>query len=201
MVVQGIVISLLISVGKTSLLQRFVCKKFSPQLKTTVGADFHTRNVDVGDKSAAVQIWDTAGQERYQSLCFNFYKGSECCFIVYDVTSAESFEALPKWHSEFLKRINTEKRKFPFVVLGNKHDLKEKRVISKEQGQRWANSVGAEFFETSAKDMTGVEEAFMKAVNMVFNYSSKTVEVKNNKEKESTKLHNIPERSKDGCPC
>lgn len=87
------------------------------------------------------------------------------------------------------------------MLLGNKCDLKEKRAVSKEQGQRWANSMGAAFFETSAKDMTGVEEAFMKAVNMVFNNEATAIEAKHNKNKESMKLNNLPSQKQDGCSC
>eukprot|EP00826_Nyctotherus_ovalis_P049026 TRINITY_DN5855_c0_g2_i3.p1 TRINITY_DN5855_c0_g2~~TRINITY_DN5855_c0_g2_i3.p1 ORF type:complete len:150 (+),score=52.86 TRINITY_DN5855_c0_g2_i3:73-522(+) len=111
---------------------------------------------------------DTAGQERYQSLGSNFYKGSECCFLVYDITNAKSFEALDNWRAEFLKTSGSKcPDSFPFIVLGNKCDKEEERKVDREKGKEWAKSNAVAFFETSAKDCIEVEEAFMKAIEVV----------------------------------
>ena len=77
------------NVGKTCLLQQFVNKQFSMSYKTTVGADFLSKEVTVEDESVTLQIWDTAGQERYQGLGGAFYKGSDCCVLVFDLTDMQ----------------------------------------------------------------------------------------------------------------
>lgn len=77
------------NVGKTSLLQQFVNKQFSMSYKATVGADFLSKEVSVDGETATLQIWDTAGQERFKSIGGAFYKGSDCCVIVFDVTDRE----------------------------------------------------------------------------------------------------------------
>ncbi|KAH2036608.1 hypothetical protein KXW85_002061 [Aspergillus fumigatus] len=77
-------------VGKTSLMNQYVNKKFSASYKATIGADFLTKEVLVDDRL----IWDTAGQERFQSLGVAFYRGADCCVLVYDVNNSKSFEAL-----------------------------------------------------------------------------------------------------------
>ena len=98
-----------------------------------------------------LQLWDTAGQERFQSLGVAFYRGADCCVLVYDVNNAKSFEALDSWRDEFLIQASPrDPANFPFVrtpllrsslgtwtdkaiqvVLGNKIDLEEsKRVAS-----------------------------------------------------------------------
>jgi len=75
-------------VGKTSLLDMFNNKKFSKSHKPTIGADFLKKKVELPDgRIASLQMWDTAGQERFQALCASFYRGSDCCVIVYDVTN------------------------------------------------------------------------------------------------------------------
>jgi GTPase SAR1 family protein len=72
------------------------------------------------------QLWDTAGQERFQSLGVAFYRGADCCVLVYDVNSAKSFETLDSWRDEFLIQASPhDPENFPFVVLGNKIDVEE----------------------------------------------------------------------------
>lgn len=78
------------------------------------------------------QLWDTAGQERFQSLGVAFYRGADCCVLVYDVNNARSFEQLDGWRDEFLIQASPhDPENFPFVVLGNKIDVEEsKRQVS-----------------------------------------------------------------------
>jgi Ras-related protein Rab-7A len=85
------------AVGKTSLIQQFEHEKFSDSFKPTIGADFSNKELELGGKSVILQIWDTAGQERFQSLSSAFYRGADCCCLVYDITSRDSFEAIGVW--------------------------------------------------------------------------------------------------------
>ena len=78
-------------VGKTSLIQMFEHAKFNQSFKPTIGADFSNKEMIVEDRQVTLQIWDTAGQERFQSLGSAFYRGADCCVIVYDVTNLTSF--------------------------------------------------------------------------------------------------------------
>lgn len=76
------------------------------------------------------QIWDTAGQERFQSLGVAFYRGADCCVLVFDVTQPSTFKTLDSWRDEFLIQASPrDPENFPFVVLGNKIDL-ENRAVS-----------------------------------------------------------------------
>ncbi|OCT57983.1 hypothetical protein XELAEV_18002852mg [Xenopus laevis] len=75
------------------------------------------------------QIWDTAGTERFQSLGAALYRGTDCCLLVFDVSSPNSFHALDNWHREFLVQADpVSPGSFPFVVIGNKTDLEERQV-------------------------------------------------------------------------
>lgn len=79
-------------------------------------------------RSSCIQLWDTAGQERFQSLGVAFYRGADCCVLVYDVNSAKSFETLDSWRDEFLIQASPhDPENFPFVVLGNKIDMEENK--------------------------------------------------------------------------
>uniref|UniRef100_A0A0C9S6D6 TSA: Wollemia nobilis Ref_Wollemi_Transcript_15115_1345 transcribed RNA sequence n=1 Tax=Wollemia nobilis TaxID=56998 RepID=A0A0C9S6D6_9CONI len=151
-------------VGKTSLMNQYVNKKFSNQYKATIGADFLTKEVQVEDRLVTMQIWDTAGQERFQSLGVAFYRGADCCALVYDVNNMKSFDNLDNWREEFLIQANpADPENFPFVVLGNKIDVDggHSRVVSEKKAKAWCASKGnIPYFETSAKEDLNVEKTF-----------------------------------------
>ncbi|KAM0790696.1 hypothetical protein ACM66B_004554 [Microbotryomycetes sp. NB124-2] len=153
-------------VGKTSLMNQYVNKRFSNQYKATIGADFLTKEVMVDDRLVTMQLWDTAGQERFQSLGVAFYRGADCCVLVYDVNSSKSFETLDSWRDEFLVQASPrDPENFPFVVIGNKIDVEEgKRQVSQKRAMTWCQSKGnIPYFETSAKEAINVEQAFQAA--------------------------------------
>ncbi|KAL8131427.1 hypothetical protein AgCh_007385 [Apium graveolens] len=110
-------------------------------------------------------IWDTAGQERFQSLGVAFYRGADCCVLVYDVNVMRSFDTLENWHEEFLKQANpADPKTFPFILLGNKIDIDggNSRVVSEKKAKDWCASKGnIPYFETSAKEDYNVDAAFL----------------------------------------
>lgn len=128
-----------------------------------------------------IKIWDTAGQERFQyvlrvlfflkitllniyfrSLGVAFYRGADCCVLVYDVNVAKTFDNLDSWRDEFLIQASPrDPDSFPFVVLGNKIDMEGSRVVSTKKAQSWCQNHGnIPYFETSAKEAINVEQAF-----------------------------------------
>ncbi|WEW60989.1 Ypt/Rab-type GTPase Rab7 [Emydomyces testavorans] len=140
-----------------------VNKKYSASYKATIGADYLTKEVLVDDRLVTMQLWDTAGQERFQSLGVAFYRGADCCVLVYDVNNSKSFENLDSWRDEFLIQASPrDPESFPFVVLGNKVDVDEsKRMISTKRASTYCQSKGnIPYFETSAKEAINVEQAF-----------------------------------------
>lgn len=119
---------------------------------------------DIEQTWPSPQIWDTAGQERFQSLGVAFYRGADCCVLVYDVNSTKSFESLDNWRDEFLVQASPpDPDNFPFVVLGNKVDMEggNSRSVTEKAAKTWCESKGAiPYFETSAKEDYNVEAAF-----------------------------------------
>ncbi|XP_010555332.1 PREDICTED: ras-related protein RABG2-like isoform X2 [Tarenaya hassleriana] len=125
-------------VGKTSLMNQYVYNKFNRQYKATIGADFVTKELHVGEKPVTLQIWDTAGQERFHSLGSAFYRGADCCVLIYDVNALKTFESLNNWHDEFLKQ------------------------VADKRATEWCGSKGGiPYYETSAKENMNVDEAFL----------------------------------------
>ncbi|KAF2589928.1 hypothetical protein F2Q70_00040361 [Brassica cretica] len=163
-------------VGKTSLMNqicgslngslcRYVSNKFSQQYKATIGADFVTKELQIDDRLVTLQIWDTAGQERFQSLGVAFYRGADCCVLVYDVNYLKSFDSLDNWHEEFLKQASPrDPTAFPFILLGNKVDIDggNSRVVSEKKAREWCAQKGNIcYYETSAKEDYNVDESFL----------------------------------------
>jgi len=154
------------SVGKTSIFHRYVKNEFPNAYKATIGADFTSKHVTFENrKDVVLQIWDTAGQERYMSLGQSFFRGSDVCILVYDITDRGSFDALTTWYRRFLQGVgvtseSAKKSGFIFVLIGNKSDLQEKRQVSRELAERFSEEKGFVFFETSAKDGTLIKNVF-----------------------------------------
>ena len=160
------------SVGKTSLLCRYTSGTFSGDYRTTVGADFISSKIDIDEKKYGLQVWDTAGQERYQSIGAAFYRGSDCCLVVFDITNRKSFESVSNWMELFLNQGEiVRKENFPFVIIGNKCDRITEREVSREEAESFCQKRGIGYFETSAKEGVGIAEAFeyvaRKGVSMI----------------------------------
>ncbi|CAN8232517.1 unnamed protein product [Cochlearia groenlandica] len=152
-------------VGKTSLINRYIDKDFKKVYKNTYGFDYKTKELSIGDEGVTLNIWDTAGQERFKSITHNFYRDADCCVLVYDVNVLQTFKSLDKWHDEFIKEVNpSTSGKFPFVLVGNKIDVKEghSRVVPKKKAKEWCELNGKiNYFETSTKEDINVDEAFL----------------------------------------
>jgi Ras-related protein Rab-7A len=150
-------------VGKTSLMNRYVNNRFSNQYKATIGADFLTKELSINNRLITLQIWDTAGQERFQSLGVAFYRGADCCVIVFDITKEQTFSSVEKWRDEFLLQANVNPETFPIVLLGNKADVPPTdRVVSHRRALAYAVKHQLSYFETSAKNGSNVDAAFHK---------------------------------------
>lgn len=145
-------------VGKSCLLLRFADDTYTESYITTIGVDFKIRTVEIDGKTIKLQIWDTAGQERFRTITSSYYRGAHGIIVVYDVTDAESFNNVKQWLHEIDRYASENVNK---LLVGNKSDLASKRAVSFEQGQEFASSLGIDFVETSAKNSTNVEKAFM----------------------------------------
>eukprot|EP00929_Paragymnodinium_shiwhaense_P016927 TRINITY_DN12567_c0_g3_i1.p1 TRINITY_DN12567_c0_g3~~TRINITY_DN12567_c0_g3_i1.p1 ORF type:complete len:228 (-),score=82.17 TRINITY_DN12567_c0_g3_i1:301-984(-) len=164
-------------VGKTSLMNQFVNKKFTNS-KATIGADFVTKELMIDDKAVTLQIWDTAGQERFQSLEVAFYRGADCCVLVYDITQQNSFEALESWRDECLKQARPKDAdNFPFGVIGNKSDLEPERKVTDARARQWCSLTNdIPFYETSAATAQNVEQAFVEIARQALKKEDKAAE-------------------------
>ncbi|KIH89133.1 hypothetical protein SPBR_08986 [Sporothrix brasiliensis 5110] len=182
-------------VGKTSLMNQYVSrlakllwtrasffvpeevnKKFSASYKATIGADFLTREVPVNDQQVTMQ-----------SLGVAFYRGADCCVLVFDVNNAKSFEAIEGWRDEFLVQASPrDPDNFPFVVLGNKIDVEESKRVAHD----------IPYFETSAKEAINVEQAFEVIAKNALQQESEEFP---GEYQDPINIH--IENDRDSCPC
>ncbi|VDL70170.1 unnamed protein product [Nippostrongylus brasiliensis] len=152
------------SVGKSSLLLRFVDDTFDQTYPSTIGIDFKIRTVNVDGSVIKLQIWDTAGQEKFRTLASSYYRGSHGIFIVFDITNEKTFHNIPYWLNNVERFANSNVIKF---LVGNKSDLESMRQISTCDAQNFATEHDMHFLETSAKSSENVEQAFLEIVREI----------------------------------
>ncbi|XP_065887491.1 ras-related protein Rab-6A-like [Dysidea avara] len=145
------------SVGKTSIMTRFMYDSFDNTYQATIGIDFLSKTMYLGDRTVRLQLWDTAGQERFRSLIPSFIKDSTVAIVVYDITNGNSFQQTNKW----IEDVRAERGNEVIIMLvGNKTDLADGRQVSMEDGGKKAKELNVMFIETSAKAGYNVKQLF-----------------------------------------
>jgi Ras-related protein Rab-6A len=147
------------SVGKTSIITRFMYDKFDNNYQATIGIDFLSKTMYLEDRTVRLQLWDTAGQERFRSLIPSYIRDSSVAVVVYDVINRTSFLSTSKWIDDVR---NERGNDVILVLVGNKTDQAEKRQVSIEEGEAKAKEHGIMFIETSAKAGFNVKALFRK---------------------------------------
>lgn len=145
-------------VGKSCLLLRFADDTYTESYISTIGVDFKIRTIELEGKTIKLQIWDTAGQERFRTITSSYYRGAHGIIVVYDVTDMESFNNVKTWLNEIDKYATDKVNK---LLVGNKCDLVVKKVVDFQTAKDFADQLEIPFLETSAKNATNVEQAFM----------------------------------------
>eukprot|EP00211_Chloroparvula_japonica_P015686 CAMPEP_0119137560 /NCGR_PEP_ID=MMETSP1310-20130426/23868_1 /TAXON_ID=464262 /ORGANISM="Genus nov. species nov., Strain RCC2339" /LENGTH=196 /DNA_ID=CAMNT_0007128663 /DNA_START=84 /DNA_END=671 /DNA_ORIENTATION=+ len=147
------------SVGKTSILTSFLYDNFFTSYQATIGIDFLSKVMYLDDRTIRLQLWDTAGQERFRSLIPSYIRDSSVAIVVYDITKRQTFLNTSKW----IEDVQMERGNDVIIMLvGNKTDLEEKRMVTVEEGEQMAKKLGIMFIEASAKSGFNVKTLFRK---------------------------------------
>jgi Ras-related protein Rab-6A len=150
------------SVGKTSIITRFMYDTFDSTYQATIGIDFLSKTMYLEDRTVRLQLWDTAGQERFRSLIPSYIRDSSVAIIVYDITNRSSFINTAKWIDD----VRSERGNDVIMMLvGNKTDLADKRQVSIEEGEAKAKEYDIMFIETSAKAGFNIKALFRKVAS------------------------------------
>ncbi|KAJ8363409.1 hypothetical protein SKAU_G00122400 [Synaphobranchus kaupii] len=188
------------SVGKTSFLFRYADDSFTSAFVSTVGIDFKVKTVYRNDKRVKLQIWDTAGQERYRTITTAYYRGAMGFLLMYDITNQDSFNAVQDWATQ-IKTYSWDNAQV--ILVGNKSDLEDDRLVPSEEGQRLADELGFQFFEASAKDNINVKQVFERLVDVICEKMNESMDgepspVANHR---APTLQDTPPENQGGCAC
>jgi small GTP-binding protein len=182
-------------VGKSCLIVRYADNQFNERHISTIGVDFKIKNIEHQQKKIKLQIWDTAGQERFKTLTASYYRGANGVIVVFDLTDENSFNNLKNWFGEVEKHCSDN---IPRLLIGNKSDLTQKRVVEQKVAMEYAASLGIPYIETSAKDTLNVDDAFLKMVEEI---GSKRDSIAPNKKDDTVVVRGNQPNSQNGCNC
>ena len=159
------------SVGKTSIINKFLRDSFDPNESNTIGAFYDSFTEERGNQIIEIQLWDTAGQEQYRSLGPVYYRGASGAIIVFDLTNQDSFKSLNNWVKTF-RSVSGENS--VIVVAGNKSDLVESRAVLASEAKQWAQENSASYIETSAKTGEGIRVLFNELITTLEHLNADT---------------------------
>ena len=186
-------------VGKSCFILRFTDNIFQEIYLATVGIDFKIKTETINNKQYKLFLYDTTGQEKYKSIALNIIKNAQGIILMYDITDRKSFESIPDW----IKSVKDAKgSNFPMILLGNKLDKEDVRVIKEEEGKELADEYKIKFFETSNKTGTNIQEAGMALVNEILkinNLENRENSMSNNNTRLSIKNTKVKKDSKRCC--
>ncbi|MFW9897770.1 MAG: GTP-binding protein [Candidatus Thorarchaeota archaeon] len=154
------------AVGKTSMVHRFVEDKFETDYKGTIGTSIMKKECEFEGLKSKVRfvIWDLAGQSQFKRVRYSYVANAEAGILVFDVTRRDTFENIKLWYDESIEI----SKDIALILVGNKIDLEDSRVISTAEGEELAKKLGLGYIETSAKTGENIEDAFrMLALQIV----------------------------------
>jgi Ras-related protein Rab-2A len=152
-------------VGKSCLLLQFTDKRFENLHDITIGVEFGSRTINIGNEAIKLQIWDTAGQASFRSITRSYYRGAVGALLVFDITRRETYMNIQQWLDDVVRYCNTP---ITFVLVGNKTDLEHMRTVSKEEAEEFVRKNGGTYIETSAKSNDEVDNAFINVAREIY---------------------------------
>ena len=191
-------------VGKSCLTTQAVRNNFEEFYTATVGFEFLTFNMRINNNVLKLQIWDTCGQEVYKSLISNFYRNSSLALILYAINNRDSFLHAETWLNDLKNQANPNVKVF---LVGNKSDLENERVISKEEGEKFKEEKKLDrFIETSAKTGENARSALLEAAKLLYkDYLKAKQNLANGEDvdenNKGNKLERKPEKNKNKKGC
>eukprot|EP00123_Amoebidium_parasiticum_P019369 comp24769_c0_seq1/m.46876 comp24769_c0_seq1/g.46876 ORF comp24769_c0_seq1/g.46876 comp24769_c0_seq1/m.46876 type:complete len:185 (-) comp24769_c0_seq1:612-1166(-) len=151
-------------VGKSALTVQFVQGIFVEKYDPTI-EDSYRKQVEVDGQQCMLEILDTAGTEQFTAMRDLYMKNGQGFALVYSITAQSTFNDLEDLKEQILRVKDTDK--VPMVLVGNKCDLEDERVVGKDTGNARAKNWGCVFIEASAKNKLNVSEVFFSLVRQI----------------------------------
>ena len=139
---------------------------------SSIGVDFKSKQIEIDDRLIKMQIWDTAGHEKFRTITTSYYKSAHAIIILYDITELSSFEHIKNWMEEIEKFGKPGVLK---IIVGNKKDLEDKRQVSKEMAECFAEKNRIKYMEVSAKNNINIEDLFTHIVKTLLEKHLKNI--------------------------
>ena len=152
------------AVGKTSLIKKFINNEYDPTSISTIGIEFFQKEIVINNKNYPLKIMDSGGQERYHAILPSYFRNVDGIIFVFDLTNNNSFESLTNW-----LKMADDNGEFKSILVGNKVDLKGIREVKEEDINKFREKNSLEYFETSSKDGTNVNEIFRRITELLIN--------------------------------
>ena len=153
------------TVGKTNFIKKYVENKFNESYFASTGIDLITTSIKIEGKSFKIQIWDTAGQEKYRAMTKNLFLKTQGIVIIFDISNETSFINLKSWMNDIKEECSAD---IPMILVGNKLDLEDKRVIDKERAMEFAKNEKLEYIETSSKTGENINKALSLIIEKIY---------------------------------
>lgn len=150
-------------VGKSSIVSRFIDSDFDCDMIGTVGINFKNKTLNIDGVAAHLQVWDTAGEERFWSITPSYCRNADGVILIYDITDSKTFDGVQFWS----RKVNEHSPNVQRMLLGNKLDMDNERVISEDSGKEAAERMGSPFFEVSAMTGHNIDQAFMALATVI----------------------------------
>ena len=148
-------------VGKSSLLLRYTDDRFDSGNNLTIGVEFGTKIININNKTTVkAQIWDTSGQESFRSIVRAYYRNCAIVILVFDITNRKTYKSIDYWINDFKKNTNNNIDNIELILIGNKSDMKNDRMVSFSEAFSKAADYGIDYIETSNKNNVNVKDAF-----------------------------------------
>lgn len=135
-------------VGKTSIVLRLKDIPLTPCTDPTIGVDFSKYSLNLSNMEINFKVWDVSGQERYRAIVSSYFCGADGFILVFSLNNIESFYGLNDW-IRIIKENGPSGA--PIVLVGNKSDDTESRVVEKEEAQKFAKEHNFHYIESSCK--------------------------------------------------
>ena len=183
------------SVGKSSIINRYVENNFDYNFVSTLGVDFRKKIININGENIRLKIWDTAGQEKFRSIQKQYYRNSDGILLVFDVTKFDTFNVLEEWINSIKNQTSND---IIVVLVGNKIDLNNK-VISDDDIKNFANDNKFKYFLTSAATGKNINEVFDYIVKEIYKIKSKKKKNDGNNNNNKNLKKNYIKRKKKAC--